>query len=186
MGEVRHVAAPRSPGTFICYRRSDAAPYARLLKVQLSRHLPGTSVFMDLDSIEAGKDFEEAIKKGVYSCGVLVALIGPRWLGISDEDGRRRLDNPDDYVRLELRTALQRCIRVIPVLVDGARMPSRHQLPDDLGKLARLNALKMSYDRYEYDEGRLVTLIQNALQQETPIPSCLRMRLRVPPRTKRP
>jgi hypothetical protein len=160
---VRYVAAPPPPGLFISYRRSDAGPYARLLKVQLSRHLPDTPVFMDLDSIEAGTDFAEAIQTGVNSSRVLVALIGPKWLDLLDEAGRRRLDDPDDYVRFEIRTALERCMRVIPVLIDGAEMPQHHQLPDDLGKLARLNAIQMSYDRYEYDECRLITVIQKVL-----------------------
>ena len=157
------LAAPPTPGLFISYRRSDAGPYARLLQVQLGRLLPDTPVFMDLDSIEVGTDFAEAIKTGLDSCGVLVALIGPRWLKLCDENGRRRLDNPDDFVRFEIRTALERCVRVIPVLVDGATMPPRHQLPDDLAKLARLNALEMSYDRYEYDESRLMTAVRRVL-----------------------
>ena len=157
------MAAPRPGGIFISYRRSDAGPYARLLKVQLRTHLPDTPVFMDLDSIEAGTDFEEAIKNGVDSSRVLIALIGPKWLSLCDEDGRRRLDHPDDYVRLEIRSALERAVRVIPVLVDGAKMPKRHQLPDDLCKLARLNALEMSYDRYEYDESRLIAITQKVL-----------------------
>jgi hypothetical protein len=150
-------------GIFISYRRSDTGPYARLLKVQLGQHVPGTPVFMDLDSIEVGTDFAEAIKAGVQSCRILIALIGAKWLTICDEDGNRRLDDPDDYVRFEIRTALERRLRVIPVLVDGANMPRRGQLPDDLDALTRLNALQMSYDRYEYDESRLIDVIQKAL-----------------------
>lgn len=160
------MAAFPSAGVFISYRRIDAGPYARLLQVQLGEHLPGTPVFMDLDSIEAGTDFAEAIKTGLDACCVLVALIGSRWLTLADDEGRR-LDNPDDYVRFEIRTALERCVRVIPVLVDGAKMPRRQQLPDDLGKLARLNPLEMSYDRYEYDESRLVTVIRKVLAADT-------------------
>ena len=150
-------------GLFISYRRSDAGPYARLLQVQFAKRLPGTPVFMDLDSIEAGTDFAEAIKAGVNSCRVLVALIGPKWLDLRDKEGRRRLDNPDDYVRLEIRSALERRVRVIPVLIDGTEMPQRRQLPDDLSKLATLNALQMGYDRYEYDETRLITAIKKAI-----------------------
>jgi hypothetical protein len=167
VGQVRHVTPPLIHGVFISYRRSDAGPYARLLQVQLSHHLPATPVFMDLDSIEAGTDFAEAIKAGVDSCRVLVALIGPKWLTLGDGEGRRRLDDPDDYVRFEIRTALERRVRVIPVLVDGATMPQRQQLPDDLGRLTRLNALQMSYDRYEYDESRLMTIIQKVLAAES-------------------
>ena len=157
------VAAVRSCGVFISYRRTDTGPYARLVQVRLGEHLPGTPVFMDLDSIEAGVDFAGAITAGLDACCVLVALIGPRWLTATDDEGRRRLDNPDDYVRLEIRTALQRGLRVIPVLVDGARMPGPQQLHADLGKLARLNHLEISYDRCEYDESRLVAVIRKVL-----------------------
>jgi hypothetical protein len=164
------VTAPPSYGIFISYRRSDAGPYARLLQIRLSQSLPDVPVFMDLDSIEAGTDFAEAIKAGVDSCRILIALIGARWLALSDQEGRRRLDDADDYVRFEIRTALERCVRVIPVLVDGATMPHRDQLPDDLGKLTRLNALPMSYDRYEYDERRLMTIIRRVLAAESTEP----------------
>jgi hypothetical protein len=165
--QVRHVTAPPAYGVFISYRRSDAGPYARLLQVQLSQHLHGTTVFMDMDSIDAGTDFAGAIESAVGSCRVLIALIGRRWLTVTDEGGRRRLDDPDDYVRFEIRTALERRSRVIPVLVDGAMMPQRQKLPDDLARLARLNALPMSYDRYEYDESRLINLIQKLLAAES-------------------
>ncbi len=154
-------------GLFISYRRSDAGPYARLLQVQLAKHLPGTPIFMDLDSIEAGTDFAEAIKTGVESCFVLIALIGPKWLDLRDEGGRRRIDNPDDYVRLEISSALERRVRVIPVLIDGAEMPQRRQLADDLSKLATLNALHMGYDRYEYDETRLIAVIQKMIAKRS-------------------
>ena len=159
--------APPACGVFISYRRSDAGPYARLLHVRLSQQLPGAPVFVDLDSIEAGTDFAEAISAGVHSCRILLALIGTRWLTVTDEEGHRRLDDPDDYVRFEIRTALERRVRVIPVLVDGATMPRRQQLPDDLGKLTRLTALPMSYDSYEYDESRLMTIIQKVLAAES-------------------
>ena len=147
-------------GVFISYRRCDAGPYARLLQVQLSRCLPGMPVFMDLDSIEAGADFAEAIEAGIFSCRVLIALIGARWLTVTDTGGRPRLHDPGDYVRFEIRTALERRVHIIPVLLDGATMPVRQQLPHDLAPLARLNALPMCYDRFEYDEGRLMTAIQ--------------------------
>jgi hypothetical protein len=150
-------------GVFISYRREDAGPYAWLLKEHLSERFPNTPVFMDLESIEAGVDFAEAIKSAVDSCLVLIAVIGPKWLTITDEDGRRRLDNPDDYVRFEIHTALERCVRVIPVLIDGANALRQQQLPDGLQKLARLNALEMSYRRFEYDETQLIDVIQRVL-----------------------
>jgi hypothetical protein len=155
-----------SRGIFLSYRREDAAPYARLLQHQLRERMPDVPVFMDLDSIEAGLSFAEHIREAVDSCAVMVALIGRQWTTITDEEGRRRLDNPDDYVRFEVQAALERGVRVIPVLVDGARPPRREQLPPELVRLARLNALELSYGRYEYDSGRLLDLIQRALAVE--------------------
>ena len=97
------------------------------------------------------------------SSAVLVALIGRQWVALTGEDGARRLDNPDDYVRFEVTTALQRGVRVIPVLIDGARALRRQDLPAELHKLARLNAAKLSYDRYQDDADRLLDLIQRVL-----------------------
>jgi hypothetical protein len=133
------------------------------VKKHLSNRFPGVPVFMDLDSIEAGVDFAEAIKSALDWCVVLIALIGPRWLTATDEENCRRLDNQGDYVRFETRTALERCVRVIPVLVDGVSVPRQQQLPAELHELARLNALSVSYDRFEYDETRLTDVIQRVL-----------------------
>ena len=152
-----------SRGIFLSYRREDAAPYARLLKFQLAVRFPDAQVFMDLDSIEAGLDFAEVIREAVDSCAVLVALIGRQWAALADEQGHRRLDNPDDLVRFEIQTALEHGVRVIPVLVDGARPLGREQLPPELQKLARLNALELSYGRYDYDADRLIDVIQRVL-----------------------
>jgi len=156
---------PGSPsgGIFLSYRREDAAPYARLLQFQLSERFPHARVFMDLDSIEPGLDFAEVIRDAVGSSAVLVALIGRQWATVADEEGRRRLDDPDDYVRFEVQTALERGVRVIPVLVDAARPLRQQQLPAELHKLARLNALELSYGRYQYDSDRLLDLIQRVL-----------------------
>ena len=161
----KDVSALPPQGIFISYRRADAGPYARLLQVQLGERFPDTPVFMDLDSIEAGIDFAESIKAGLDACSVLVALIGPRWLTLADDDGHRRLENPNDYVRFEIRTALKRGVRVIPVLVDGAKPVRRGELPPDLRKLARLNSLEMSYDRYQYDADKLISIVGKELAQ---------------------
>jgi hypothetical protein len=157
------VSVVSSRGIFLSYRRADAAPYARLLQFQLRERFPDMHIFMDLDSIEAGLDFAEVIGEAVDSCGLLVALIGRQWLSLTDEQGRRRLDNPGDYVRFEVQTALERGVRVIPVLVDGAKPPRSEQLPAGLRRLARLNALELSYGRYEYDADQLLELIQRVL-----------------------
>ena len=152
-----------SGGIFLSYRHEDAAPYARLLQFQLTQRFPDERVFVDLDSIEAGRDFVEIISEAVDSCAVMVALIGRQWITLADEGGQRRIDDPEDFVRFEVGTALDRGVRVIPVLVDGAKPLRRQQLPAELGKLARLNALELSYGRYQYDADRLLDLIQQVL-----------------------
>jgi hypothetical protein len=130
---------PSSGGVFISYRRQETAPYARLLHEELTKRLGAHQVFMDVDSIDVGVDFVEAIEQAVDACQILLALVGPRWLTITDAEGQRRLDNPDDIVRLEIEAALARNVRVIPVLVDNTPMPSPQQLPDSLKSLARRN-----------------------------------------------
>ena len=132
------MAGLSSRGIFLSYRREDAGPYARLLQFQFRERIPEARVFMDLDSIEPGLDFAEVIREAVYSCTVLVALIGRQWVTLNDEEGRRRLDNPDDYVRFEVQAALEHGVRVIPVLVDGARPLRQQQLPSGLRAQCRL------------------------------------------------
>jgi hypothetical protein len=164
--EVRDVPEPPQPGIFISYRHADALPHARLLQVNLRERLPDAPVFMDLDSIEAGLDFAKVITDAINSSGVMLVLIGPQWEKVADRHGHRRLDDPGDCVRFEVRTAIKRGIRVIPVLVEGAKPPRQQELPRDLRKLARLNALEMSCDhRYQYDADRLMNVIERALGQ---------------------
>jgi hypothetical protein len=134
-----------------------------LLERDLRQRFPGAQVFMDVDSIQAGRDFVEAIEEALDSCAVLVVLIGRQWATLTDEDGRRRLDNPDDFVRFEVKTALERGVRVIPVLVDGAKPLRQQELPDELRKLARIHALELIYGRYQHDKDRLLDLIQQEL-----------------------
>jgi TIR domain len=150
-------------GVFLSYRRDDAGPYARSLQLQLSQRIPDAPIFMDLDSIEAGLDFAEVIQDAVDSCAVVVVLIGRQWVTLADEDGARRLDNPDDYVRFEVKTALEQGVRVIPVLIDGTKPLRQQDLPAELHKLARLNAHKLSCDRYQDEADRLIDLIQRVL-----------------------
>ena len=164
-GALLEVGVPvaSSRGIFLSYRRADTAPYARLLQVQLRERFPDVRIFLDMDSIEAGMDFAEVIREAIDSCAVLVALIGGQWATLLDEEGRRRVDNPDDYVRFEIQTALERRVRVIPVLVDSAMPLREEQLPAELHRLARLQALELSLTRYEYDASRLLNLIQQVL-----------------------
>jgi Tfp pilus assembly protein PilF len=156
-------SSERSANIFINYRREDSAGHTGRLFDRLSARLPGR-VFMDIDTLEPGVDFVEVIEKAVGSCQVLIVVMGQEWLRVKDAAGRRRLDDPADYVRLELATALQRNIRVIPVLVQGAPMPRAEELPADLAKLARRNAIELSDARWAYDVDRLIRTIEEVLQ----------------------
>jgi tetratricopeptide (TPR) repeat protein len=120
---------------------------------------------MDIDGIRPGADFVKTIETKVSECDVLVAVIGERWISSSDGQGSRRLDNPEDFVRMEIATALKREIWVIPVLVDGASIPRSPDLPDDLKPLARRNALRVSDTGFNDDCRRLVTAIEEVLEQ---------------------
>ena len=155
------------PGIFISYRRVDSAMAAGRLYDHLSAHFGENSLFMDIDTIEPGEDFVEVLANAVGSCQALIAIIGPDWLSITDEIGRRRLDDPNDFVRLEIAVALERNIRVIPVLVDGASMPLAADLPNELAKLARRNALFISNERFRYDAARLIETLDRVLEPES-------------------
>ena len=148
---------------FISYRRGDAAyPAGRLFDRLVDRFGAGR-VFEDVDSIEPGDDFAEVITATVESCAVLLAVIGPHWLAAAGQDGRRRLDDPADFVRLEIEAALARGVRVIPVLVDGAQLPRAEQLPASLGRLAGRQALELSHARFGSDIGRLMSVLDRTL-----------------------
>jgi len=117
-------------------------------------------VFLDVEDIEGGEDFVTALEHGIAGADVLLAVIGPRWVTATDETGGRRLDLPHDFVRREIAAALARGLRVIPVLVERAAMPSEKDLPEPLRLLARHQAMEMSDDRWDYDLGRLCKLIE--------------------------
>ena|SRR5579864_7962581 len=162
MSQIRS-SFERSANIFINYRRDDSAGHTGRLFDRLSARLPGR-VFMDIDTLEPGVDFAEVIEKAVGSCQVLIVVIGSEWLRVEDAAGRRRLDDEADYVRLELATALRRSIRVIPVLVQGAPMPRAEELPADIAKLARRNAIELSDARWAYDVDRLSHTIEEVLR----------------------
>jgi hypothetical protein len=106
---------------------------------------------MDVAAIEPGRDFRKAIDKSVASCSVLLAMMGQGWLNATDAGGSRRLDDANDFVRIELASALRRDIPVVPVLVQGAKMPRVEQLPDDLKELAYRNAVELTHARWKSD-----------------------------------
>ena len=146
------------PGIFISYRRDDktAAAVARSLYDRLAEHFGKGHIFMDIDTLKAGTDFVEVIDKTVDQCDTLIAMIGDEWLDVSDEQGNRRLDSPEDWVRLEIATALRRDIQVIPALVYGAAMPRSKDLPRPLKKLARRQAAEITHKNFQHDVDRLL------------------------------
>ena len=140
---------------FISYRRDDSRGYAGRLQGDLSRRYSEEHVFRDVE-IPPGADFGEYITSLVDKCNVVLAIIGPSWLDARDREGERRIDDPDDWVRLEIERALARDgVEVIPVLVDGARLPPREELPESLLALRRRNAFELSDRRWDYDVGQL-------------------------------
>jgi len=148
---------------FISYRRDDSSGHAGRLRDRLTVHFGDDQIFRDIETIDPGEDFVEVVEDALGSCEVLIALIGKQWLTITDAEGRRRLDDPKDLVRLEIATALKRDIRVIPVLVGGATKPSR-DLPKGLGKLARLSAVEISDKRFHPDVDRLIESLEKVLE----------------------
>jgi molecular chaperone DnaK (HSP70) len=152
-------------GIFISYRRSDEPGFAGRLYDRLAGRFGVDQIFMDVDSIELGLDFGDELERSLNSCRVLVAVIGRGWLDAKDDDDVRRLDNPADWVRMEIASALGRGIRVIPILVDGARMPRATELPAELAPLARRNAHSMSHSRFGADTLELISTIEQVLSR---------------------
>jgi hypothetical protein len=119
---------------------------------------------MDVNAIQPGRDFRKAIDESVHKCSVLLAVLGRDWLELKDASGRRRLDDETDFVRLEIASALQRDIPVVPVLVRGARMPRADQLPADLRELAYRNAVELTHARWKSDVRVLIQALRPYLQ----------------------
>lgn len=137
----------RVPMVFMSYRREDTGGYAGRLADNLVRHYGEDNVFRDVDSIEPGEDFYAKIRAEVESCDVALVLIGKAWLSAVDYAGGRRLDNPRDFVRLEIEAALTKQVPIIPLLFEGARMPHEEELPDAIRDLSRRNALDIPDSR---------------------------------------
>jgi hypothetical protein len=148
-----------SRGIFLSYRREDS-PYVSLLERQLLARIPDARLFESADRIELGEDFAGAIRKTVSSCVALLALIGPQWVTATGPNGRR-LNAPDDFVRLEIETALERGVRVIPVLVGDATMPRQQELPSELHGLVLRHAFILS--NLQSDPDLLIDVIQGVL-----------------------
>ena len=132
---------------FISYRRENTAGEARALFNDLVERLGEKSVFMDVDSIALGRDFRTVLQEITASCDLMLVLIGRNWADAKDQGGRIRLESPNDYVRLEIETALKRNIAVTPVLVQGAQMPAPEELPLQIRDLAYRNGFELGHTR---------------------------------------
>jgi CheY-like chemotaxis protein/uncharacterized membrane protein YeaQ/YmgE (transglycosylase-associated protein family) len=148
---------------FISYRRDETAGYAGRIADRFIEHFGEDRVFRDLDSLEPGLDFAEVIQSAVDSTEVMIAVIGKNWVTATDAAGRKRLEDPDDYVRVEIATALKRNTRVIPLLVQGAAMPSAEELPEDLAPLTRRNAFELHDFSWNEEVQRLITTLDKVL-----------------------
>ena len=154
---------------FINYRRDDSGGTAGRLHDRLAQTFGRKNLFMDVDHIPAGVDFVDYLPSQVAACDVFLAVIGPNWLDAKDDDGRRRFDNPDDFVTIEIAAALARNIRVIPVLVDGARTPKADKLPDSIKPLVRRNAVEVRNTNFGRDAEALITKVREALKTARPV-----------------
>lgn len=141
---------------FISYRRDDAAPWAGRLHMALEKHFRRDQIFMDVDSIRPGLDFARVLDAEVANCDVMLVVIGRAWVDAADAAGRRRLDDPADFVRLEVESAQRRDIRVVPVLVDGATLPKAEDLPEGMRALVRRQAWPLSHARFGAESEGLI------------------------------
>jgi TIR domain/VHL beta domain len=156
---------------FISYRREDSEGHAGRLFEVLAEHFGKASVFMDVAGIEPGVDFRKAIDANVATCSVLLAIIGRGWLTAVDGTGQRRLDSPQDFVRLETASALKRDIPVIPVLVHGAVMPRVDQLPEDMRELAFRNSVELTHARWDSDVQVLIKALARYIAKPDAVPA---------------
>ena len=151
-----------APSLFISYRRHDSAGYSGRVHDRLQREFGHNLLFMDVDSIPLGSDFTKVLGEEISRCDALLAVIGPGWLDARDENGHRRLGSPDDFVRIEIGTALKRGIRVIPILLEGTQVPKADQLPDDLKELALRAGLDVRHASFNEDMERLIRELKGA------------------------
>jgi hypothetical protein len=148
---------------FVSYRRDDSPGTAGRLRDRLADAFGPDSLFMDVDNIPAGVDFVDHLSAHVAACDVFLAIVGPNWLNTTGETGRRRIDNPDDFVRTEIAAALTRNIPVIPVTIDGAVLPKADELPEPLKPLIRRQAVEVRNAQFHRDAEALIEKLHRAL-----------------------
>jgi hypothetical protein len=154
-------------GIFINYRRDDAPGVAGRLFDYLALKFPRRSLFMDVDAMKPGMDFNKQLDTQVSQCQVLLAVIGPHWLDAKDKAGQRRLDNEKDYVRIEIASALKRAIPVIPILVDDTAMPTEDTLSDDLKPLTRRHGLELRHTRFNADADAIMRALESVVRRRS-------------------
>jgi hypothetical protein len=152
---------------FLCYRREDSLDATHRLYDALTESFDAAAVLMDLDTIPPGADFSRFLTETLGGCQVVLAIIGDHWIGARDALGGRRLDDPTDFVRLEIRTALELNKPVIPVLVGRAAMPPEHALPVDIQPLAFRQAAELrSGPSYKEQLNRLIYVLKGIVHTE--------------------
>jgi hypothetical protein len=158
-------SSSKTESIFISYRRQDSADITGRIYDRLIERCGTSSVFKDVDAIPLGVDFRKYLQDSVSKCNILLAVVGKSWLEARSENGKRCLEDPRDYLRIEIETALQRDIPVIPVLVQGAGMPHEEELPSALQALAYRNAIAVRPDPdFRADMDRLISGIQAHLK----------------------
>jgi hypothetical protein len=178
-------------GIFISYRHKDTQGEASRLADDLREALPGVQIFRDVETIAPGEDFVVALERALADCSVMLVLIGPIWLEARDAQGRRKIDDSNDWTRLEVATGLKRNVRVIPVTCRDATLPASEELPDDIRDLRRRQAFQLDNDRWRYDFEQLVDKLAQSegfkRAQRTAAPATVAPAAAEPPRrsTKR-
>ena len=150
---------------YINYRRGDEPGFTQALFARLEQAFSSEQLFMDVDNIPPGEDFVRMLDTQVEQCDALLAVIGKGWLNATDENENRRLDDPNDFVRIEIESALKQGKRVIPILVNDARMPRPDDLPESLRPLTRRNAVRLTHERFRADALSLVKALQRSLEE---------------------
>jgi serine/threonine protein kinase len=171
VAQLRATLLPQAAGSvpariFISYRRDDSAGYAGRVHDRLEREFGRDLLFMDVDTVPLAADFSVMLSEAVAKCGILIAVIGANWLHARDESGQRRLDNPSDYVRIEIAAALKRDIPIIPIFLEGARMPQAEHLPEDLSGLAVRNGLDVRHPTFHTDVDKLIEFLKQRLSHD--------------------
>ncbi|MEM7429448.1 MAG: TIR domain-containing protein [Pseudomonadota bacterium] len=152
---------------FINYRREDSEGKTFSLRQELLKHFKEDELFMDIKGMEPGKDFEVQIIESVSACDAMLVVIGTSWVEIKDKDGNRRLEEDSDFVRSEIRNAINLRKPIIPVLLDGTKMPPAERLPEDIRQLVKFPAMQFTIEHIEANTQRIANAMKEVLPQPT-------------------